>query len=113
MHLKLVTISVHLREEKKQISLIFSGIVGDIELNKQPLRDFTIYSLDMKPAFVNRFVSYNYHPVSLYVCESLSLHFPCLYALQTILFLFLTITKEIEKRKAIKSPHAYANITIS
>lgn len=30
------------------------GIVGDIELNKQPLRDFTIYSLDMKPAFVNR-----------------------------------------------------------
>ncbi|XP_033833057.1 beta-galactosidase-1-like protein 2 [Periophthalmus magnuspinnatus] len=30
------------------------GIVGDIELNKQPLRDFLIYSLEMKPAFVNK-----------------------------------------------------------
>lgn len=30
------------------------GIVGDIELNTKPLRDFLIYSLEMKPAFINR-----------------------------------------------------------
>ncbi|XP_072309834.1 beta-galactosidase-1-like protein 2 [Eucyclogobius newberryi] len=30
------------------------GIVGDIDLNKQPLRDFFIYSLEMKHAFVNK-----------------------------------------------------------
>ncbi|KAI4787349.1 hypothetical protein KUCAC02_036518, partial [Chaenocephalus aceratus] len=30
------------------------GLVGDIELNKNPLRDFVIHSLDMKPGFVNR-----------------------------------------------------------
>ncbi|XP_026234011.1 beta-galactosidase-1-like protein 2 [Anabas testudineus] len=30
------------------------GLVGDIELNKQPLRDFIIHSVDMKPGFVNR-----------------------------------------------------------
>ncbi|KAM7399595.1 hypothetical protein PAMP_018860 [Pampus punctatissimus] len=30
------------------------GLVGDIELNKRLLRDFIIYSLDMKPGFVNR-----------------------------------------------------------
>uniref|UniRef100_A0A8C6SRL0 Beta-galactosidase n=1 Tax=Neogobius melanostomus TaxID=47308 RepID=A0A8C6SRL0_9GOBI len=30
------------------------GIVGDIELNKKPLQDFLIYSLEMKPAFINR-----------------------------------------------------------
>ncbi|XP_029026374.1 beta-galactosidase-1-like protein 2 [Betta splendens] len=30
------------------------GLVGDIELNKQLLRDFIIHSLDMKPGFVNR-----------------------------------------------------------
>uniref|UniRef100_A0A667WRD9 Si:dkey-224e22.2 n=1 Tax=Myripristis murdjan TaxID=586833 RepID=A0A667WRD9_9TELE len=30
------------------------GLVGDIELNKKPLRDFIIHSLDMKPGFVNR-----------------------------------------------------------
>ncbi|XP_031716803.1 beta-galactosidase-1-like protein 2 isoform X1 [Anarrhichthys ocellatus] len=29
------------------------GLVGDIELNKRPLRDFIIRSLDMKPGFVN------------------------------------------------------------
>uniref|UniRef100_A0A7N6B212 Beta-galactosidase n=1 Tax=Anabas testudineus TaxID=64144 RepID=A0A7N6B212_ANATE len=40
------------------------GLVGDIELNKQPLRDFIIHSVDMKPGFVNRFVSFNYYPVS-------------------------------------------------
>ncbi|KAJ0062008.1 hypothetical protein NL108_014906 [Boleophthalmus pectinirostris] len=31
------------------------GLVGDILLNNIPLRDFTIYSLDMKPAFIDRF----------------------------------------------------------
>ncbi|XP_034023879.1 beta-galactosidase-1-like protein 2 isoform X2 [Thalassophryne amazonica] len=30
------------------------GLVGDIELNSQILQDFIIYSLDMKPGFVNR-----------------------------------------------------------
>lgn len=30
------------------------GLVGDIEFNKHPLRDFIIHSLDMKPGFVNR-----------------------------------------------------------
>lgn len=30
------------------------GLVGDIEFNKQLLRDFIIHSLDMKPGFVNR-----------------------------------------------------------
>ncbi|KAM9317982.1 beta-galactosidase-1-like protein 2 isoform 2-T2 [Pholidichthys leucotaenia] len=30
------------------------GLVGDILLNKHPLRDFIIYSLDMKPDFINR-----------------------------------------------------------
>lgn len=30
------------------------GIVGDIEFNKKPLQDFLIYSLEMKPAFINR-----------------------------------------------------------
>uniref|UniRef100_A0A3Q4HVM7 Beta-1,3-glucuronyltransferase 1 (glucuronosyltransferase P) b n=1 Tax=Neolamprologus brichardi TaxID=32507 RepID=A0A3Q4HVM7_NEOBR len=32
------------------------GLVGDILLNNIPLRDFTIYSLDMKPSFIDRFV---------------------------------------------------------
>ncbi|XP_019950861.1 beta-galactosidase-1-like protein 2 isoform X2 [Paralichthys olivaceus] len=30
------------------------GLVGDIELNKEVLRDFIIHSLDMKPGFLNR-----------------------------------------------------------
>ncbi|GAA6218310.1 beta-galactosidase-1-like protein 2 isoform X1 [Lates japonicus] len=30
------------------------GLVGDIELNTRPLRDFIIYSLDMKPGFIDR-----------------------------------------------------------
>ncbi|KAJ8412563.1 hypothetical protein AAFF_G00128990 [Aldrovandia affinis] len=30
------------------------GLVGDIVLNNTPLRDFTIYSLDMKPSFIER-----------------------------------------------------------
>ncbi|TMS13714.1 Beta-galactosidase-1-like protein 2 [Larimichthys crocea] len=29
------------------------GLVGDILLNNIPLRDFTIYSLDMKPSFID------------------------------------------------------------
>ncbi|TDH15060.1 hypothetical protein EPR50_G00027820 [Perca flavescens] len=33
------------------------GLVGDIELNKRPLSDFIIRSLDMKPGFVNRLES--------------------------------------------------------
>ncbi|XDV54585.1 hypothetical protein PO909_022838 [Leuciscus waleckii] len=32
---------------------LFSGIVGDILLNNMPLRDFTIYSLDMTPGFID------------------------------------------------------------
>uniref|UniRef100_A0A8C5BDE6 Beta-galactosidase-1-like protein 2 n=1 Tax=Gadus morhua TaxID=8049 RepID=A0A8C5BDE6_GADMO len=31
------------------------GLVGDVLLNGTPLRDFTIYSLDMKPSFIDRF----------------------------------------------------------
>uniref|UniRef100_A0A3B5A540 Beta-galactosidase n=1 Tax=Stegastes partitus TaxID=144197 RepID=A0A3B5A540_9TELE len=31
------------------------GLVGDILLNNIPLRDFTVYSLDMKPSFIDRF----------------------------------------------------------
>uniref|UniRef100_A0A669DPI4 Beta-galactosidase-1-like protein 2 n=1 Tax=Oreochromis niloticus TaxID=8128 RepID=A0A669DPI4_ORENI len=34
------------------------GLVGDILLNNIPLRDFTIYSLDMKPSFIDRFVDF-------------------------------------------------------
>uniref|UniRef100_A0A667XQ39 Beta-1,3-glucuronyltransferase 1 (glucuronosyltransferase P) b n=1 Tax=Myripristis murdjan TaxID=586833 RepID=A0A667XQ39_9TELE len=34
------------------------GLVGDILLNNIPLRDFTIYSLDMKPSFIDRFVRF-------------------------------------------------------
>ncbi|KAM3615821.1 uncharacterized protein V6R79_008354 [Siganus canaliculatus] len=33
------------------------GLVGDVELNKHVLRDFNIYSLGMKPGFVNRLES--------------------------------------------------------
>ncbi|KAM3875011.1 beta-galactosidase-1-like protein 2 [Diretmus argenteus] len=33
------------------------GVVGDILLNHAPLRDFTIYSLDMKPSFIKRLSS--------------------------------------------------------
>uniref|UniRef100_A0A3Q3IHX4 Beta-galactosidase n=1 Tax=Monopterus albus TaxID=43700 RepID=A0A3Q3IHX4_MONAL len=35
------------------------GLVGDILLNNIPLRDFMIYSLDMKPSFIERFVLYH------------------------------------------------------
>lgn len=37
---------------------IFTGLVGDILLNNIPLRDFTIYSLDMNPSFIDRFVCF-------------------------------------------------------
>uniref|UniRef100_A0A3P8N6Y0 Beta-galactosidase n=1 Tax=Astatotilapia calliptera TaxID=8154 RepID=A0A3P8N6Y0_ASTCA len=40
------------------------GLVGDILLNEHTLRDFNIHSLDMKPAFVNRFVCVSYYSVS-------------------------------------------------
>ncbi|XP_037534034.1 beta-galactosidase-1-like protein 2 [Nematolebias whitei] len=33
------------------------GIIGDIELNTHPLRDFVIHSLDLKPGFLNRLVT--------------------------------------------------------
>ncbi|XP_053729848.1 beta-galactosidase-1-like protein 2 isoform X2 [Synchiropus splendidus] len=33
------------------------GLVGDVELNKRPLRDFVIYSLEMKPDFIHRLVA--------------------------------------------------------
>uniref|UniRef100_A0A8C7XQM2 Beta-galactosidase n=1 Tax=Oryzias sinensis TaxID=183150 RepID=A0A8C7XQM2_9TELE len=36
------------------------GLVGDIQLNANILRDFMIHSLDMKPDFVSRFVPFNY-----------------------------------------------------
>ncbi|AWO99390.1 putative beta-galactosidase-1-like protein 2 isoform 2 [Scophthalmus maximus] len=42
----------------KSLDVQRKGLVGDVELNKQPLRDFIIHSLDMKPGFVNRFVSF-------------------------------------------------------
>ncbi|KAF3841448.1 hypothetical protein F7725_007310 [Dissostichus mawsoni] len=32
---------------------VLAGLVGDILLNNIPLRDFTIYSLDMKPGFID------------------------------------------------------------
>lgn len=37
---------------------VLAGLVGDILLNNIPLRDFTIYSLDMKPSFIDRFVHF-------------------------------------------------------
>lgn len=36
---------------------VFPGLVGEILLNNIPLRDFTIHSLEMKPSFIDRFVS--------------------------------------------------------
>lgn len=41
------------------------GLVGDILLNNSPLRDFTIYSLDMKTSFIDRFVYFNFQLVVL------------------------------------------------
>lgn len=43
---------------KSILICIFAGLVGDILLNNIPLRDFTIYSLDMKPSFIDRFVCF-------------------------------------------------------
>lgn len=42
------------------IQNLISGIVGDILLNNVPLRDFTIYSLDMTSDFFDRFVLSNF-----------------------------------------------------
>ncbi|XP_056139712.1 beta-galactosidase-1-like protein 2 [Lampris incognitus] len=39
------------------------GLVGDILLNNCPLRDFTIYCLDMKKSFINRLSSGQWKPV--------------------------------------------------
>lgn len=38
--------------------MFLTGLVGDILLNNIPLRDFTIYSLDMKPSFIDRCVCF-------------------------------------------------------
>ncbi|XP_064208643.1 beta-galactosidase-1-like protein 2 isoform X1 [Anguilla rostrata] len=40
------------------------GLVGDVVLNNIPLRDFTIYSLEMKPSFIERLYSapWKFHP---------------------------------------------------
>lgn len=45
---------------------VLTGLVGDILLNNIPLQDFTIYSLDMKPSFIDRFVCF-IEPTVLYV----------------------------------------------
>lgn len=71
---------------------LFLGLVGDIELNKQVLRDFIIHSLSMKPGFVNRLVFFNYYQFSLHVCVSLSLHLPAPDLISLIIFLLRTIT---------------------
>ncbi|XP_048836279.1 beta-galactosidase-1-like protein 2 isoform X2 [Brienomyrus brachyistius] len=39
------------------------GLIGNIELNHAPLRDFTIASLEMKPGFVNRLSSLCWKPL--------------------------------------------------
>lgn len=36
--------------------IALAGLIGDIFLNKTPLRNFKIYSLEMKPDFLKRFV---------------------------------------------------------
>lgn len=41
---------------KSVLIYALTGLVGDILLNNIPLRDFTIYSLDMKPSFIDRYV---------------------------------------------------------
>lgn len=50
---------------------VFPGLVGDILLNNKPLWDFTIYSLDMKPSFIDRFVLPDLHSLSLVCVVSL------------------------------------------
>lgn len=37
----------------KDLDKQHKGLVGDVLLNNIPLRDFTIYSLDMKPSFID------------------------------------------------------------
>ena len=48
------------------------GLVGNITLNKKPLRDFIIYSLDMKADFVNRFASFIYFSIFHFIPPCLS-----------------------------------------
>lgn len=38
--------------------IALAGLIGDIFLNKTPLRNFKIYSLEMKPSFMKRFVGF-------------------------------------------------------
>jgi len=38
--------------------IALAGLIGDIFLNKTPLRNFKIYSLEMKPGFMKRFVGF-------------------------------------------------------
>lgn len=49
---------IHLLDNtfRRVLFFLLPGIVGDILLNNMPLRDFTIYSLDMTRNFIDRFV---------------------------------------------------------
>lgn len=38
--------------------IALAGLIGDVFLNKTPLRNFKIYSLEMKPGFMKRFVGF-------------------------------------------------------
>lgn len=40
--------------------IALAGLIGDVFLNKTPLRNFKIYSLEMKPAFMKRFVGFKH-----------------------------------------------------
>lgn len=44
--------------QKPILICVLAGLVGEILLNNIPLQDFTIYSLDMKPSFIDRFVHF-------------------------------------------------------
>ena len=54
------------------------GLVGNITLNKKHLRDFIIYSLDMKADFVNRFASFIYFSIFMFVILHALPSVPCL-----------------------------------
>lgn len=55
---------IKIHKETEAALTHLSGLVGDILLNEHTLRDFNIHSLDMKPAFLNRFVCVSYYSVS-------------------------------------------------
>lgn len=44
-------------ENESVLICALAGLVGDIALNDVPLHEFSIYSLDMKPSFIDRFVN--------------------------------------------------------